>query len=60
MKEDFPKTLLEMERRFSSVEACRRYLEQLRWPGGFECPACAGTEAWPMASGLWLCSGCRR
>jgi len=60
MKEDFPKTLLEMERRFSSVDACRLYLEQLRWPNGFECPACTGAETWPMAGGLWLCRACRR
>jgi transposase-like protein len=59
MKEDFPRTLLELEGRFSSVEACRRYLEKLRWPTGFQCPLCAGLQARPMGGGLWLCCGCR-
>jgi transposase-like protein len=58
--EDYPKTLLEFERRFATDEACRLYLEQLRWPEGFVCPACAATKAWPMERGLWLCSHCRK
>ena len=33
MSEDFPRTLLELERRFSSEEACAEYLATLRWPG---------------------------
>lgn len=58
--EDYPHTLLEFERRFATDEACRLYLEQLRWPEGFICPSCAGRKAWRMDRGLWLCSGCRR
>jgi hypothetical protein len=58
--EDYPKTLLEFERRFATDEACREYLEQLRWPEGFVCPACTGRKAWRMERGLWLCAGCRR
>jgi transposase-like protein len=58
--EDFPRTLLELEQRFSTDEACRRYLESLRWPAGFVCPRCAHQEAWEMSEGLWLCRGCRR
>jgi transposase-like protein len=58
--EDYPKTLLEFERRFSSDEACRQYLEQLRWPEGFVCPTCQGRKAWQMERGLWLCAGCRK
>jgi transposase-like protein len=58
--EDYPRTLLELERRFATEEACRLYLEQLRWPEGFLCPTCAGRKAWPMRSGLQLCAGCRR
>lgn len=57
---DYPTTLLEFEAMFSTDEACRDYLERLRWPDGFVCPACSGTKAWPMRGGLWLCSGCRR
>lgn len=57
--EDYPGTLMEMERRFSTVEACRAYLFSLRWPGGFVCPRCQGRRAWPMERGLWVCGACR-
>lgn len=57
--EDYPRTLLELERRFSTEEACRSYLFLLRWPDGFVCPRCAGREAWAMERGLWLCQDCR-
>jgi len=58
--EDYPKTLTEFERRFSSDQACREYLFALRWPEGFECPRCATRKAWPTRRGLWLCAGCRQ
>ena len=58
--EDYPRTLPELERRFSTNEDCRRYLAALRWPDGFVCPRCGGRKAWPMARGLWLCGQCRR
>ena len=57
--EDFPRTLAEFERRFSSEEACRLYLAQLRWPDGFRCPRCRGRKAWPARGGrLWHCAAC--
>lgn len=59
MVEDYPKTLMELEQRFSTDEACCEYLASLRWPAGFVCPHCQGTEAWRMAGGLWLCRRCR-
>jgi len=58
--EDYPQTLLELERRFSTDDACRKYLELLRWPGGFVCPGCGGRDAWAMKDELWLCWSCRR
>ncbi len=57
--EDYPRTLLELEERFSTDEACREYLFGLRWPEGFVCPRCACQKAWPMRRGLWLCGQCR-
>ena len=57
--EDYPRTLQELEARFSTEEGCRQYLFGLRWPGGFVCPACGGQQAWPMKRGLWLCIVCR-
>jgi len=57
--EDYPRTLLELEQRFGSEEACRQYLYQLRWPEGFLCPHCGAKQAWPMTRGRGLCSACR-
>src|SRR6266849_3070203 len=58
-REDYPRTLAEFERRFSTEEACRDYLSQVRWPEGFRCPACGGEEGWPVARGdLTQCTSC--
>jgi hypothetical protein len=48
MDEDYPRTLLELERRFCTEEACVEYLAALRWPGGWACPRCAGADAWSI------------
>ncbi len=56
--EDYPRTLAEMEARFATDAACRRYLAQLRWPKGFICPRCAGSGAWATARGLLVCAAC--
>ena len=58
--EDYPRTLAELEARFSSEEECRRYLVSLRWPYGFRCPRCNGTKAWPIRQLLYQCSTCGR
>lgn len=60
MSENYPKTLMELEKRFSTEEACREYLFALRWPDGFVCPACGGRKCWGTERNLWLCGGCRR
>jgi hypothetical protein len=60
MNEDFPKTLLEMERQFGTEEACRQYLTQLRWPTGFICPVCGGKVGWLDCRHRWTCQDCRR
>jgi hypothetical protein len=57
--EDYPKTLMDFERRFATDEACRDYLGALRWPEGFVCPRCQGKKGWKMTRGLWLCGDCR-
>ncbi|MBI2515939.1 MAG: IS1595 family transposase [Opitutae bacterium] len=59
MAEDFPRTLLELEQRFSDEAACRAFLFKLRWPQGFTCPECRGQKVWPMTGSRWLCAGCR-
>jgi len=59
MDEDFPRTLLELERRFSSEEACAQYLATLRWPGGWICPRCAGADVWSIRRSRRRCEKCR-
>ena len=59
MGEDYPRTILELERRFASEEACREYLRQLRWPAGFVCPRCGGDAAWSASRGRLICRACR-
>jgi transposase-like protein len=56
--EDYPRTLAELESRFSSDLACREYLWKLRWPDGFRCVRCDESKAWPLRSGRWQCTGC--
>jgi transposase-like protein len=58
MLEDYPKTLLELEERFSTEAACVEYLRQLRWPQGFICPRCKAGEAWQTSRGLYHCRWC--
>lgn len=58
--EDYPRTQLDLERRFATEEACRQYLAGLRWPNGFLCPRCGERDAWLRSRGLWLCRRCRR
>ena len=59
MSEDYPRTLLELERRFSSEDSCAEYLAALRWPSGWACPRCSGTEAWQVRRDRWRCGKCR-
>ncbi len=59
MGEDFPRTLLELERRFSAEDACAEYLAALRWPDGWVCPRCARVDAWSVRRNRWLCDHCR-
>ena len=56
--EDYPRTILEFEQRFATDEACRAYLFQMRWPGGFCCPRCGHDVAWRTQRGLYRCGHC--
>ncbi len=56
--DDYPRKLSDLESRFATEEACRKYLADLRWPSGFSCPRCSGTEAWYMNTGLMRCRSC--
>ena len=56
--DEYPRTILEFEARFASEEACRDYLMSLRWPEGFQCPACGHPKGWWTARLLVHCARC--
>ena len=58
--QDYPRTYREFVTMFPKNEACASYLQQLRWPKVFVCPACgAKTAAWSLSRSRLLCSSCR-
>jgi hypothetical protein len=60
VRPDFPRSIIEFQRRFPDDQACREYLLASRWPEGFRCPRCSGPAATPLPRRLLLpCSGCR-
>jgi transposase-like protein len=56
--DDYPRTLMEFERRFATEEACRAYLVQLRWPEGVRCYRCHSPSVWATARRLYHCTFC--
>ena len=59
---DFPRSLLEFQRRFPDDAACAAYLAAARWPDGFVCPACASLKGWALTTKAWTfeCAACHR
>ncbi len=57
---DYPESWRELLAWFPDEAACIAYLERLRWPAGFVCPACGGGTGWRMADGLYRCAACDR
>ena len=49
---DYPESWRELLGWFPDDAACLAYLERLRWPEGFVCPACRGGTGWRMGGGL--------
>ena len=43
---------------FSTDADCLDYLEWLRWPDGFVCPACVHTGGWRLGDGRFKCIEC--
>ena len=58
MEENYPRTLLEFEKRFSTESGCIDYLTKMRWPSGFLCPHCGAGDPWRTARGQFHCSQC--
>ena len=59
--QDYPRTWDQFLDWFPDDDACRRYLEGIRWKQGFVCPGCgeAGV-AFQGSRGRWICRHCRR
>jgi hypothetical protein len=56
----FPSNLIEFQERFPDEESCWRYLRQVRWPAGFECPRCGERASYFIAARrLEQCRCCR-
>ena len=54
-------TLFEYQQLFATEEDCFRYLVKLRWPNGFRCPHCGGSEYYMVYKHKrFRCKVCRR
>ncbi len=59
--QDYPRTWDQFLDWFPDDEACRRYLEDIRWKQGFVCPGCEEPAvAFQGSRGRWICRHCRR
>jgi transposase-like protein len=57
---DYPRTWDQFLNWCPDEDACRRYLEGIRWRSGFVCPSCGETgEAFFGSRGRWICRHCR-
>jgi transposase-like protein len=56
---DYPRTYQEFVEGFGDDAACRRYLQERRWPQGFQCPQCGKkAQPWTTARGYLHCRDC--
>ena len=55
---EYPKNQVEFERKFSSDEECREYLQKLKFPSGFICSRCQHTDFWKQTRGRLTCANC--
>jgi transposase-like protein len=57
---DYPTTWSQFLDWFHSEEACRSYLESLRWPTGFICSKCGTSgDSKRSSRGRWVCHICK-
>lgn len=53
-------TFFEYQKQFPTEEDCFNYLVNLRWPHGFVCPKCGGSEYYMLSKDkLFQCKQCR-
>ena len=57
---DYPKSLPEFQKRFPDEDVCAAWPFELRWPDGFECPACGCKECCALKTRKWTyqCKNC--
>jgi len=59
-EKDYPRNWSEFLSWFPTDEACSAYLEKLRWPQGFVCPACgAVAEPYRASRARLMCNACK-
>lgn len=56
--EDFPRSEIDFDSRFSDLKACYDYLLALKWPNGFICKKCENDNYWISAKNLYICTKC--
>lgn len=56
---DYPTTWLQFLDWFHTEEACRIYLENLRWADGVICLKCGASEAKQSSRSRWVCRSCK-
>lgn len=57
--DEYPANLVEFNDWFNSDQACREYLEIIRWPDGFRCPRCGASRHWILGKkGVKECAEC--
>ena len=54
----YPETMQEFMDQFSTEEACRQYLHNVRWVDGFVCPKCSHNQAWKLGRNISKCKKC--
>lgn len=57
---DYPRDWDEFTLWFPDDDACRDYLDWLRWGEGFLCPKCGSDRGWKLTDARWSCGGCKR
>lgn len=55
---DYPSTVGEFRTWFPDEEACRAYLQRLRWPNGPRCPRCPQAKVWKASPPFYRCATC--
>ncbi len=55
---DYPRTLQKFDAWFAAEKDCAAYIQRVRWPEGFRCPACGHGQAWLTSRCLLHCTIC--